>query len=657
MIKQAKKTLAPYRKPVLAMLAAGLVVTGPALAEDVETGSVTVTATRSEISLEDAPGAITIISAEDLADMPEGDLMEAVRETPGITMIGRSVGGRKSISIRGMDSRHSLILIDGKRIAASTAIFGHSNFENNWLNSDNIERIEVVRGPLSALYGSEAIGGVINIITKPTSKKAWSFGGKAGGGDTDDDGGGTGYFSAHASGPVIQDKMGVYLAAGYNKEEDTPSEDNEFFSEREGLETFSLNSRLTFTPNSKHTIDLAIDFVNEDRWRDTESRSGPYKGEYDIDKYMYSLAWNGSVGPTRSSVKLYRSEIDKDSIKKPTRGPVSHYPETLTNDVLDAQTTFALGPNLFTLGGELRKENLESTTLASGEDDALHSALFIQDEIELFDSLRITLGGRFDDHEDFGSEFSPRVYALYQATDNLNIKAGYGHAFNAPTIKQVSAGYHADFGPHTFLGNPDVEPETSDNYELGVEYNAKSFWAKAFYFHNDIEDLIDWKTVGMQMVPGGGPPRFTFMADNVAEARTRGVESEIGIHFDWGLSASLNYTWLDAEDRENDTRLPGKPKHTVNAKLGYTLEKFGLSAALRFQFIGNQVLESGRDGELADVPDYSLWHFSARKTLGEHLELKLGVENIGDVRLADKSDLFAYEERGRFFYAALKTSF
>lgn len=202
-----------------------------------------------------------------------------------------------------------------------------------------------------------------------------------------------------------------------------------------------------------------------------------------------------------------------------------------------------------------------------------------------------------------------------------------------------------------------MEPETSDNYELGVEYNTKTFWARAFYFYNDIDDLIDWKTVSMQMFPGGGPPRFTFMADNVAKARTQGVESEIGIDLKWGLGASLNYTWLDAEDRENDTRLPGKPKHTVNAKLSYTLEKFGLSAALRFQFIGDQVLESGRDSTLADVPDYSLWHFSARKTLGEHLELTLGVENIGDVRLADKSDLFAYEERGRFFYGALKTSF
>ena len=132
-----------YSRSIFVGLAAGLVLLpGLLQAADVKSEQVTVTATRSEKSLKDAPGAITIVTQEDLADMPDGDLLEAIQETAGITLIGRSVGGRKSISIRGMDSRHSLILIDGKRIASSTSVFGHSNFENNWLTSENIERVE-----------------------------------------------------------------------------------------------------------------------------------------------------------------------------------------------------------------------------------------------------------------------------------------------------------------------------------------------------------------------------------------------------------------------------------------------------------------------------------------------------------------------------------
>ncbi|HIP83594.1 MAG TPA: addiction module protein, partial [Desulfocapsa sulfexigens] len=388
-MKQRKRK--QYRCSVLAALTAGLVLLpGLVQAEDVKVGDVTVTATRSEMSLQDAPGAITIISQEDLADMPDGDLLEAIRETAGITLIGRSVGGRKSISIRGMDSRHSLILVDGKRIASSTAVFGHSNFENNWLTSENIERIEIVRGPLSALYGSEAIGGVINIITKPISTKDWSFGVKTGGGVTDDDGGDNAHATVYASGPLVKDRLGLYLSVGANRDDDTPSEDNPRVSELEGIETFTLNTKMAFTPNKDHTLEVAIDLVDEERWRGASRQGiGFYRSEYEIDKGMYSLSWAGTVGPTRSVVQLYRSVIEKDSMNLLSTG-TTHYPEELTNDVFDAQTTFGLGSmNLITMGAELRQENLESTTLLSGEDDVFHSALFIQDEIELFDQLRI----------------------------------------------------------------------------------------------------------------------------------------------------------------------------------------------------------------------------------------------------------------------------
>ena len=648
-----------HNHSALAALTAGLVLLpGIGLAEDVKIGPVTVTATRSEVSLQDAPGSITIIGKEDLADLPDGDLLGAIRETSGVSLIGRSVGGRKSISIRGMDSRHSLILVDGKRIASSTAIFGHSNFENNWLTSENIERIEIVKGPLSALYGSEAIGGVVNIITKPISTKDWSFGFNTGGGVTDDDGGGNGHVNAYTSGPLIQDRLGLYLSAGYNRDDDTPSEENPLVSEIEGIETYTLSSKIAFTPNQNHTLELAVDLVDEERWRNTNRGRNFYRSEYEVDKGMYSLSWRGTVGPTRSVVQAYRSVIEKNSINLFSRG-TTYYPEELTNDVFDAQTTFDVVNNLITLGGELRKEDLESTTLLSGQDDALHSALFVQDELEFFEKLLVTLGGRFDHHDEFGSEFSPRIYGLYQATDNLNLKIGYGHAFNAPTIKQISEGYFASFGPHSFVGNPDVGPETANNYEIGTEYTTDIFWAKAFYFLNDIEDMIQNTRIGRpQLSPGGGPPRFTYTAKNIAEARTSGVETEVGVALESGFEISANYTFLDAEDRVTDERIAGKPKHTLNAKLGYNLEQYGLSTALRFQFIGDQVLENdARHPELEDVPDYSLWHFSIRKKMFEYFEVQLGVENIGDVRLADKSDLFAYEERGRFFYASLKGTF
>jgi outer membrane receptor for ferrienterochelin and colicins len=150
-----------------------------------------------------------------------------------------------------------------------------------------------------------------------------------------------------------------------------------------------------------------------------------------------------------------------------------------------------------TLGGELRKETLESTSLVDGDDDVTQQALFIQDELSLFGRrLLLTPGIRWDDHETYGDEVSPRLYALVKLSERINFKAGYGHAFRAPTIKQVSDGYTSASGPHLFIGNPDVQAEESDAYEAGIEYFGERIFFRAMGFFNDIEDLIDYEERG-----------------------------------------------------------------------------------------------------------------------------------------------------------------
>ena len=609
-----------------------------------------VTATRTPVSIKDAPGAITVITADQLKDIPSNDILDMVRETAGITLIGRGVGGRTVISIRGLESRQTLILVDGNRVAASDATFGHSDFETNWIPLEAIERIEVARGPLSALYGSEAMGGVINIITKKATAD-WHGTVRAGGGMREDDGGENQSYAFLASGPILKEKLGLRLSGEYLRDEDTPDPDEPEYTELEGKEAKSVGTQLTFTPTDHHTFEAFFNYVRDDRWRDTTSRGNDYEDLYELDKVIYGLGWHGTIGPTRSSIKAYRSDIDKLSIKDYADGSTTDYPERLVNDAIDAQSSISIGNNLLTLGGELRREELESTSLLEEKDDVTYYALFIQDELPLFgDRLLLTPGVRWDDHESFGSEVSPRIYALWKVTEQINLKAGYGHAFRAPTVKQVSEGYYSTSGPHTFLGNPDVKPETSDAYEAGVEYFGKNIFARVMGFYNEIDDLIAWNQIG------GTPGSRIYEATNVDEAETKGVETEVGVTLPYGFDVSLNYTYLDARDTGNDIRLDGKPRHTGNAKLKYTWASIGLSTALRWQYIADQVLYNA-DDELVDVPDYSLWHFSLRQRLLNHFEVQLGVENIGDVRLADKTDLYDYEKRGRFYYANLRYEF
>ncbi|MCD8482052.1 MAG: TonB-dependent receptor plug domain-containing protein [Verrucomicrobia bacterium] len=126
-----------------------------------------VTATMSEQPMRLAPASVSMIGLQELQETTSASLLEVMRETTGLSLVGQGVGGRKVLLLRGMEARHSLILVDGRRISATDAIVGHSDFQYDWVPLSAIERIEVVRGPMSALYGSEAMGGVVNIITRP----------------------------------------------------------------------------------------------------------------------------------------------------------------------------------------------------------------------------------------------------------------------------------------------------------------------------------------------------------------------------------------------------------------------------------------------------------------------------------------------------------
>jgi outer membrane receptor for ferrienterochelin and colicins len=642
-----------YLTPFIAAFVVALSAAAVPAAETAESEmeKTVVTATRTEVSLKDAPGAVTVISAEDIKDLTANDVLDIVRDTAGVSLSGRGVGGRSVISIRGLESRQTLILVDGKRVTASDAVFGHSDFEHNWVPIETIERIEVVRGPLSALYGSEAMGGVINIITKKTASE-WHGSARIGGGvRADNNGGENQTYGAQVSGPLVAERLKLGLSAEYMKDENTPDKDDPDIDEIEAKEVTTYGARLAYTPSEDHTFEADVTMTTDDRERLTSSSGRDYLDDYDLEKIMYGLSWSGDVGPTRSAIKAYRSDIDKLSVKRYTDGSTTEYPERLINDAVDAQTSFFLGDTIVTLGGEWRNEELESTSLTSGKDSVVHQALFAQGEVPLFgDRLLLTPGVRLDDHETFASEVSPRIYAVYKLTDMINLKAGYGHAFRAPTVKQVSEDYEARNGPHIFLGNPDLEPETSDAYEVGAEYYGAKVFARALYFYNDVDNLIAYERIG------SGPPPRTYLATNIDKARTYGVETELGLNLPMGLDLTAGYTYLEAEDTENEVRLEGKPRHEINAKLKYKNQSLGLSAVLRAQHIADQVFEND-DDVLEEVPAYTLWHFSVSKQFLQHFEVQVGIDNIADVRLADETDLYDYEERGRFYYANLRYSF
>lgn len=635
------------RKPALTL--ACLMASMAQAAPVTELNPLVVTASRSEHSLADAPASVSVITAEQIKARGAGNLLEALRGVPGLSLNGRQVGGRKTLSIRGAEDRHTLVLIDGRRISSTDDTIGHSDYQYGWVAMEQIERIEVVRGPMSALYGSEAVGGVINIITRKGGQQ-W-HGGASVRGELGEGPAGDGHqMSASASGP-LGEWFDLALGVEDRRRAPTPRPENKATSDIEGQDRQSGNLRLGFTPSEGQRLQLDMLRSEETRRRHEQNTRLParpyYLDTYDLQRRQDALTWQADWSLLRSELRYSEAEFEVNNKRSNNIAPTR--PQRLEDRVWDGNLAFALGDShSLTLGAERREEFLENAGLTGGSDSALHKALYVQDEIALADDWALTLGTRLDHHAIFGSESSPRAYLVWRASPELTIKGGYGEAFRAPTLKQISPNYVGAEGPHTFLGNADIQPETSRSWEIGADWRDEQSAYTATLFRSEIKDLIYYnllRRVG---------PRSIYQYDNISEARIDGLEVALRRALGGGFSLASSMTWLDARDRDSDDKLTGRPEFSATSSLAWQQGAWG--AELEWQYIGQQTLQNAA-GQLKRAPAYSLVNLSGSYRVDEHLTLRAGLNNAGDLRLEDKSELFGYVEDGRTLWLGLEASF
>lgn len=635
------------RKPALTL--ACLMASMAQAAPVTELNPLVVTASRSEHSLADAPASVSVITAEQIKARGAGNLLEALRGVPGLSLNGRQVGGRKTLSIRGAEDRHTLVLIDGRRISSTDDTIGHSDYQYGWVAMEQIERIEVVRGPMSALYGSEAVGGVINIITRKGGQQ-W-HGGASVRGELGEGPAGDGHqMSASASGP-LGEWFDLALGVEDRRRAPTPRPENKATSDIEGQDRQSGNLRLGFTPSEGQRLQLDMLRSEETRRRHEQNTRLParpyYLDTYDLQRRQDALTWQADWSLLRSELRYSEAEFEVNN--KRSNNIAATRPQRLEDRVWDGNLAFALGDShSLTLGAERREEFLENAGLTGGSDSALHKALYVQDEIALADDWALTLGTRLDHHAIFGSESSPRAYLVWRASPELTIKGGYGEAFRAPTLKQISPNYVGAEGPHTFLGNADIQPETSRSWEIGADWRDEQSAYTATLFRSEIKDLIYYnllRRVG---------PRSIYQYDNISEARIDGLEVALRRALGGGFSLASSMTWLDARDRDSDDKLTGRPEFSATPSLAWQQGAWG--AELEWQYIGQQTLKNAA-GQLKRAPAYSLVSLSGSYRVDEHLTLRAGLNNAGDLRLEDKSELFGYVEDGRTLWLGLEASF
>ncbi len=529
-----------------ALLAALLAGPGTAIASErpFEMDDLVVTATRTEQPMRLAPASISLLSGKDLDLATTPNLLEAIRELSSLSLQGRGVGGRKVLLLRGMEARHSLILVDGRRISATDEIVGHSDFQYDWVPISGIERIEIVRGPMSALYGSEAMGGVINIITKPVLDR-WTGELSLTGGLREDGRGGEDFSTGFNLAGPISETLGVRISGIYRQLNDTPLAADDRLTELEGTELYGVNSQLTWAVHPDHRVEWLYSRVIEDRWRDTDTRGAApfYRSGYDLDRQLVGMRWLPRFGDFTGQLGFYETRTDVEGYRNDGGTPVT--PQYLRDRVGEFDLSGDVLENHYiTIGGEWREERLRHPAFTGGSGSVRQTGVYIQDQWKVTERFGLTGAIRLDDHGFYGSELTPRLYAVWQMAPEWVLKGGYGRGFKAPTLKQSSAEYRFD-GAHTFLGNPNVGPETSDTYEISLLFEPNDvFSGSVTAFRNQVSDLIAIQI--LEIIPGP-PARRINTYVNVERARMDGVETEF-----------TNQT-LGASSLERFARLAGCP--------------------------------------------------------------------------------------------------
>lgn len=662
-----------------------------------ETPVIVVTGTRTEKLYENSPIPVTVISKEQIKESGFVRLTDILSEQTGISITSFLGAG---VQMQGLDADYTLIMVDGEPLIGRNG----GTIDLNRVSLGNVEQIEIVKGPSSSLYGSEALAGVINIITsKPDQKFSSKIDTRYGTHDNLDLTGDIEYST---------DKLGLYFFAnrysssGYDLTPQSESQTGAKFS------TLTFNPRLRYNMGDKTDLSINGKAYFEDI-TNIAILTGPSGSEnLDDEQTLNEYDVSGTLRHFFSedflvNLNLYSSYYKYNSILKYQSDGSTFYEDNFKQTYNKAELTTEakfIKDNITSFGTGGILENVEADRIYEGSRTQSNIFAFVQNEWQALKNASFILGARFDAHSDYASAFSPKVAAFLTPLSWVSVRASYGAGFKAPTFQQLyldffnpQVGYSV-YGTFNFyqsyvqLANSgqisevfvdpatikDINPETSGAFNFGLDVKPHDrIGLKVNLFRNDIKDLIDIVTVAKKT---NGQSVFTY--SNISRVYTQGVDASLDVKIadtkTNELSFFFGYQYLETGDKDIVEEINAKhifktgstgvirpvqiveygglfnrPMHSGVAKLSYTYLPWQVTGYLRavmkgkYGFAdrnGNLILDN--DNEYA--PGYVLWNLNLTKSF-KMFDLKVGVENMFD----RTSVQYTPELPGRIIYAGI----
>jgi outer membrane receptor for ferrienterochelin and colicins len=596
---------------------------------NIDLNEVVITATKSEKTLKNVPVLTQVISARRMLDLGITNATDALQNmVPGLNM--SQFGTRASITLQGMDSKYVLFLIDGERIAGEI----NGDIDYSMLNLENIDRIEVIKGASSSLYGSNAIGGVINIITKkingPFDAKFYSKYSK---------------YNELYSGGSIGLKKGIIgsrtsfnysHAGGYDL---TP--ESAYDWTQNPYSSFSINQKFEITPSSRLSLVPYFSYYKFERGNVsarpvhdlyTDVNAG-IKGQYYFGKHSIDFSY-------------YRDRYSTFNVLE----QLNNKRDTASYDFIQTvrtQGNFRLSAhNNLTAGLEYNNEKLFTTRIDGGLKGAGEAVFYVQEDIGLGERWDIIAGIRGSHHSNYGFNAAPKISVMFKQ-GFLNYRASVGTGFRSPALKELYMNFD-HFGEWYIIGNPELKPESSRYVSGSVEFSKPWNNSSLTVYRNELSDMITdrWLSDSVQL---------TRQYQNVASATVYGVDVISKQRIASGLWLSAGYSYVHSVDNQTHLQLYGTSKHSgsISADYNIRLKNYSFTAQLYCKLMGKKFYEITSDGIASYDRPYNSWRLTISQEY-KWFRLSTGVDNIFNIILPQNLDFIS---PGRRFFVGVNVDF
>ena len=573
--------------------------------------TLTVTATRTAQTVDETLASVTVITREQIARMQATDLADILRYASGVE-IARSGGTGQIASIftRGTESDHTLFLVDGMKINPGT--LGSANI--SYIHPDNIERIEIVKGPRSTLYGSEAIGGVIQIFTRQTGP-AFTAHATAGSNSTKK----VGFQAFHKT------QQGARLGFSLNNSSTDGFPALQGSTINTGHDNLSLNATAAHTlGNTEIKLNLIHSHGNTEYLAEDYSNYPTIailKKDQDFTQQAINLDIDTLINDnwiSRVKLGLFNDELEQNQS--------SDFARTQRTQ-LEWQNDYDVGNHALTAGVSLQREAIESLSFGTGFDETINThAIFLQDNIQI-GQHSLVLAARLTDHETSDQHTTWETSYGYQATPELNLYASIATAFRAPSASDL----------YGYGGNINLQPETAKNYEVGAKYQINAtHHLSATAFYNQVDNLINF----VETAPFSG----IYQGENIDKVLIQGVE--LGHRFalnnlQWNTSIVIQ----SPHNEVTNSTLLRRAHRTLTSSVSYQVGKYRLGTDF--------IAQSRKKDTPADVSGYGVINLTVSKQLNPTFTIEGKLLNLTDKEYEQVS---GYNTQGRAGFITLKAT-